>query len=571
MEDLSYTQTPANFSYQYCTIPDSLALQAKLRRQKEVFVFLKQDATRVSITAKELHEKSKALGKGLMKLGIRKGDIVALCLSNNLEGLLCIFGVICAGGIALNILSNRDDSSDIRDILARIGAKALIISPAATKSVFGIFAKQSDTFDDEGNAACHDAPTLKYFITTNQVEDRNALTIEQLLKQDVPEDLPQLDPEDPAILFLTSGSTGEPKFIPVSHFLAMIAGHQLQASMMYEPDDVIYTERKFFWIGGFPFVTLRDGVTIVTKAEAIPSIDVHCRFTLDVLEKENCTIAQLFPATIVSLNNLLSSRQSPLLKAVFTGGLPIPSLCYAGLGKLAARFTNCYGSTEAGPVTSLQVTKLSDNLDFNSGPPLPGVEVKILDPSGNVVKRGERGEIFNRSIGAFNGYYDDKRKTGEVLSSSRWFKTNDTGYMDKDGNLLAIGRQTDAILQGDHVLMAAEVEVIIKKHPSVLDVVVVPVADDVYYQLVCACVIAKPGSSLTSKDLKDFYDSRIVVSASEAFGGRAPRMILIFDDFPRLYTGKPNKKKLIVEAVKRKNESSSIQTCEAFTSITEPK
>ena len=149
MEDLSYTQTPANFSYQYRTIPDSLALQAKLRQQKEVFVFLKQDATRISITAKELHEKSKSLGRGLMKIGIRKGDIVALCLPNNLEGLLCIFGVICAGGIALNILSNRDDGSDMRAILARIGAKALMISPAATKSVFGIFAKDSDAFDDE--------------------------------------------------------------------------------------------------------------------------------------------------------------------------------------------------------------------------------------------------------------------------------------------------------------------------------------------------------------------------------------------------------------------------------------
>ena len=386
------------------------------------------------------------------------------------------------------------------------------------------------------------------------MEDRNVLTIEQLLKQDVAEDLPQLDPEDTAILFLTSGSTGEPKFIPISHFLAMIAGHQLQASMKYEPDDVIYTERKFFWIGGFPFVTLRDGVTIVTKTEAIPSIDDHYRFTLDVIEKENCTIAQLFPATIVSLNNLLSSRQSPLLKAVFTGGLPIPALCYAGLGKLAAMFTNCYGSTEAGPVTSLQVTKLRDNLDFNSGPPLPGVEVKILDPSGKVVRRGERGEIFNRSIGAFYVYYDDQRKTSEVLSGSRWFKTNDTGYMDKVGNLFAIVRKTDVILQGDQVLMAAEVEVIIKKHPSVLDVVVVPVPDDVYYQLVCACVIAKPGAAISSKELKNFYDSKIVVSASEAFGGRAPRMILIFDEFPRVYTGKPDKKKLIAEAVKRKNE-----------------
>ena len=554
MENLSYIQTPVNFRYQYRTIPDSLAIQAKLRNEKEVFIFLNPDGTRDSISAKELNEKSKKMAQGLMKRGIKKGDIIALCLQNNLEGLLCIFGVIYAGGIALNILSNREDGSDMRDVLARIKAKALIISPAATKSVFGIFASPSDMFDKEGNATCLDIPTLKHFITSSGLYDREVLTIEKLLNQDAVEELTRLDPEDTAILFLTSGSTGEPKFIPVSHFLAMIAGHQLQAAMKYDPEDIIYTERKFFWVGGFPFVTLRDGVTIVTKTAAIPSIDEHCRFTLDAIEKENCTIAQLFPATIVSLNGQLSGRQSPLLKAVFTGGLPIPSTCYTGLGTLAARFTNCYGSTEAGPVTSLQVTELRDNLDFNSGPPLPGAEVKILDSTGRVARRGERGEIYNRSVGAFNGYFDDKHKTSEVLSNSRWFKTNDTGYIDNDGNLFAIGRQTDVILQGDHVHMASEVEGIMRKHPDVLDVVVVPVPDDVHFQLVCACVIVKPGAEVSIKDLKDFYDSKIVMSASEAFGGRTPKMILMFDDFPRVYTGKPDKKKLIQEAIRRKHE-----------------
>ena len=520
-------------------------------------MFLSRDGKRVGISTKELHDKAVKLAKALVRLGIRKGDIIALCLQNDYDGLVCLFGVMYAGAIVLNVISAKEDGSDLKDVLSKVGATGLIIYPGAGNSTFRASMHFIDDYKSDGNAKCSDIPTLKLFLTSTAVEDHQSLTLRSLLDSTCETELPKLNPDDIAAMFPTSGSTGEPKFVPMSHFRAVIVGHQLHESIKYDPDDVIYSERRFAWIGGFPFMLLHNGVKVVTKVTAIPSMDEHCKFTLDALIKESCTHACLLPATLVGLNNLLVKRSSglklPLLTGIQTGALPVASVCFDALGKVAGRITNCYGSSEAGFVTSLHVIKLGGKLDYNTGPPLQGVEVKVVDSEGFVVKRGDTGAIYVRSPSLFSGYYQNKQKTLEVLSESRWFNTDDVGFIDSDGNLFVTGRQSDIILQGGKVHYPSLVESFIKQHPDVLDVIAVPVPDEIMYQLVCACVIAKPGTNLTCDALRQFSHSQYLDSADEAFGGFVPRMFLIFNDYPRLYTGKPDKKQLVQEAIKRRN------------------
>ena len=558
MDKLSYLHRPATYHLDFRTIPEKLRHQAEVHGDKEVYVFHEPNRARTSATAGELHEKSKQLAHAFVQLGIEKGDIVALCLQNDYHGLLCLLSVIYAGGIVLNVFSAKEDGSDMKAVLKKAGAKAFIIYPGESNSVLKACMNVIDEVDEKGHVKCIDVPTLKYFITSKNINGDGTLTLQDLLDQDVDAELPRLDPDDISHMFTTSGSTGEPKFAPMSHLKTTHIGYQLHDSMKYQPDDVIYTERRFAWIGGFPFMLLHDGVKVVTKTRPISSTEEHCRFTLDVITSEKCNVACLFPATIVGLTDLISGRDGPpLLKSIHTGALPVASVTYNGIGKIAGRITNCYGSSEAGAIASFHVTELGGNLDYNTGSPSPGVEVKVVDSDGYVVARYDRGAIYVRSPTLLNEYYGDKAKTSEVMTLSRWFNTDDTGYVDADGNLIVEGRQSDIILQGGKVEIATQIEKFIKTHPDVADAVVVPVPDKVYFQLACACIIAKPGTNLLEHDVRDFYKTKYSISTTEGFGTLGPRMVLFMQEYPRLYTGKPDKKQLIAHAISMKSNIDS--------------
>ena len=559
MEKISYIHSPTIYSYHYQTIPERLEYQAKLLGDKEIYVFVKPDGRRVGVTTQEVYQQSLTLARSFVKLGIRKGDIIALCLPNDVSGMISLFGVILSGAIVLNVISAKEDGSDLKNVLFKVGAKALIIHPGDSSSSFKARMNFIDDFDTNGNAKSTAVPSLRFFVTSAAVENHAyALTLDNLLSSsDITAEPPKLDASDICTLFPTSGSTGESKFVPMSHFAAMVIGHQLHESIQYDPDDIIYTERRFAWIGGFPFTLLHNGVKVITKTSAIRTMEEHCRFTLDVLLKENCTHACLFPATIIGLSDLISktSNESLMLEGIHTGALPVASVCYFAIGNFTKRMTNCYGSSEAGFITSLHVTHTDQyELDYNTGSALQGVEVKIIDEQGYLVTRGETGAIHVRSPSMFNEYYHNKQKTNEVLSTSCWFNTDDTGIINNSGELIVTGRQSDIILQGGKVYVPSVIEGLIKTHPDVLDVIVVPVPDEVLFQLVCACIMKKPGTKLQAEDVREFYKSKFMTSANEAFGGFIPRLFLMFDEYPRLYTGKPDKMQLTTEAIRRKGE-----------------
>ena len=558
MAELSYIHTPVRYSYHFMTIPEKLEIQASRLEDKEVYVFLDLHGNRSGITARELYNRSKCLAKAFIKLGIKRGDVIAVCQNNTRSGLISLFGVILSGAIVVNVISSKSDGSDLNDLLSKVNAKALIIDRGVSNSVLKACTHFIDEFDGNGNARSAAVPSLKYFVTSTFDDNFSTLTLDQLLTFETNGIvLPKLDADDTMTLFPTSGSTGDSKFVPQSHFAAMIIGNQLHESIGYDTDDVIYTERRFAWIGGFPFMLLHDGVKVVTKTSPIPNMEKHCKFTLNALVNERCTHACLLPVTVIGLNDLVSKASIPSLKlkGIHTGGLPVATACAAGVGIYIERLTNCYGSSEAGFITSCHVTTKDEFTDYNTGQPLQGVEIKIVDFNGNIMTRGQIGNVHLRSPSLLRGYFKNEAKTAEVLTTSRWFNTDDTGFINEHGDLIVTGRQSDIILQGGKNHVPSEIESIIKSHPKVLDVIVVPVPDEAMFQLACACIIAKPEEELSVGEVKDFYKSLYASTEREAFGGFLPRMFLMFNEYPRLYTGKPDKKQLIQEAIKRKSEA----------------
>ncbi|XP_045156983.2 putative acyl-CoA synthetase YngI [Mercenaria mercenaria] len=553
--NLSYIHRPVDFQYHYETVPERLHGMAERHGDKEVYVFLHPDGRRESITAEELYKKSRQLAHSLLSLGIGKGDIVATCLYNDLDLLICTLGVICTGAIILNVLIKNEDGSDLHSKLKDLDVKCLILEPGDDHKQLKACMNFIPKIDADGSVQSPKVPALKWLISTSTVNEMQMFQLRDCFKE--PGDsfqLPKLDPEATMLLFPTSGSTGESKFVPHSHHDAMLIGHHLKESIGYDTADVMYCERRIAWIGGFPFMFLHDALKVVTKTKPFSTLREHCEFTYKVIQKEGCTVAGLLPSTVIGLVDMikdLPEKTSSMLKNIHTGGLPVDSACMNAIGILTETVTNVYGSSEGGFFAANPVKRKENYLNYCSGKPLAGFELKVVNDEGFVVEREKIGLIFVRSPCLFRYYYKNETKTKEVLSSSHWMNTDDVGYITNDGQLVVSGRKSDIILQSGKYMFPSKIEAFIKNHPDVLDVLVISVPDAAKFELVCACVIPLPGKTLTPDDIERFYAEHILAFANEAFSRDKPEIIMIFKSFPPLYTGKPDKRALKEEVLRR--------------------
>jgi fatty-acyl-CoA synthase len=197
--------------------------------------------------------------------------------------------------------------------------------------------------------------------------------------------------------------------------------------------------------------------------------------------------------------------------------------------------TICYGMTETSPV-SMQ-TKLDDPLDkrvSTVGPVHPHVEVKIIDPSGHVIERGQIGEFLTGGYSVMLGYWNEPTKTQQAIDSARWMHTGDLGVMDEDGYVNIVGRIKDMIIRGGENVYPKEIEEFLFSHPDIIDASVIGVPDPKFGEEIAAWIKVKPGSSLDENEIKEFCRGKIAHY-------KIPRYVKITDSFPMTVTGKIQK------------------------------
>ena len=203
-----------------------------------------------------------------------------------------------------------------------------------------------------------------------------------------------------------------------------------------------------------------------------------------------------------------------------------------------SEMTICYGMTETSPVSMQTHTDDPFDKKVNTvGRIHPHVEVKIVDPFGNIVPRGESGELCTRGYSVMLGYWEDEAKTRESIDSAGWMHTGDLAVIDEEGYGKIVGRIKDLVIRGGENLFPREIEDFFYTHPDILDVQVIGVPDDKYGEELCAWIILRPNVQVSEQDIRDYCEGEISRQ-------KIPRYIKFVTEFPMTGSGKVQKFKM---------------------------
>ena len=356
-------------------------------------------------------------------------------------------------------------------------------------------------------------------------------------------------PEDDALQLYTSGTTGRPKGAVMTHGSILSSRHrpepggeepELREWQKPIPGEVTLLAMPCFHISGTGtgIGTIANGTCSIVLPEYDPTK------ALDLIEAYPISKIFLVPAAIQILLNhpRVAEVDFSRLKFITYGASPIPlDLMKAAMDRFGCGFVQMYGMTEtSGTIVTLDP---EDHVPEGSarmrsvGKPLPGVEIKIVDTDGNEVAPDVVGEIATRSSKNMRGYWNLPEATGATIDGEGWLRTGDAGYLDEDGYLFIRDRVKDMIISGGENVYPAEVENAIYSHPKVADVAVIGVPDAKWGEAVKACVVVKPGESLT--------EAEVIAHAREHIAAyKSPKSVDFVEVLPRNPSGKVLRREL---------------------------
>jgi long-chain acyl-CoA synthetase len=467
-------------------------------------------------TSGELLERSRRLGRGIAELGVRPGERVVVTMANSVEVGIVYQGLWRAGAVvtpAMFLLSVED----LRHVLEDSQAIAVITSPE---------------FADKVREAVQDVGTIRYLISSGQVEDFTSLAS---LEEASPGEIVPRANEDLAALLYTGGTTGRSKGVMLSHSNLHYSG---QAA--YQASHVPGIRRGLMTLPLSHSYGLL--VTIASMHTDEQSVGVLLRWfdakaVLALIQEHRLQTAALVPAMIqLLLSQPLEDYDLRSLRYVGSGGAPLaPDVAKQFVRRVpSVSIRQGYGLTETAALIS--TNPVGRERVGSVGIPVPGTEVRILDDEGHPLPAGEVGEICASSPGVMGGYWRSPEATAEALRDG-WLHTGDMGYLDEDGYLFIVDRKKDLIIRGGFNVYPRDVEDALLEHPAVESAGVVGRPDPVSGEEVVAFVSLRPGAELAGEDLIEW--------ARERIGGyKYPREVTIVEAVPLTPVGKVDRKAL---------------------------
>ncbi|MCK1717697.1 AMP-binding protein [Bradyrhizobium sp. 141] len=497
-------------------------------------------------TWREFAERVDALAAGFLALGLERGQRIGIWSLNRPEWTLTQFAAAKAGLILVTI-NPAYRLSELEFALKKVGCAAIVTATAFKTSNY---MEMLNTLLPELSAAkpgqlqAARLPALRNVIQIGGPAASGTIPFEEVARIGRAEHHEQLAAlgaalqfDDPVNIQFTSGTTGSPKGVTLTHHNILNNGYFTGRAMRLTEQDRICIPVPLYHcfgmvMGNLASVTL--GTTMVYPGEGFDPLT-----TLRTIEQEKCTALYGVPTMFIAEldHPEFASFDLKSLRTGIMAGAPCPIevMKRVNTEMNMREVTIAYGMTETSPVSFQSAT--DDPLErrvSTVGRIHPHVEVKVVDLEGRIVKRGERGELCTRGYSVMLGYWEESEKTADVLDANGWMHTGDLAVIDDEGYCNIVGRIKDMVIRGGENLYPREIEEFLYRHPKIQDVQIFGVADSRYGEELCAWVRVRSGETLTAEEVRAFCEGQIAHN-------KIPRYVEFVDEFPMTVTGKIQK------------------------------
>jgi fatty-acyl-CoA synthase len=537
------------------TVGGLLDLVAGRRPDDDALVYADRD---LRYTYREFKEVVERCARSLMALGIEKGDHVAVWGQNVPEWVTLQFATGKAGAVLVTI-NPAYKSHELKYVLEQSDSAALFLTEGVRDVDFlqilqGAVPELAQT--EGGGLSSEELPFLKSVVLMggDPPEGLPVMGFDEFLERASevsPEELEErqdsLDADEVINMQYTSGTTGFPKGVQLTHTNIVKNAFYIGECMELGPEDRVCIPVPFFHCFGCVLGTLN---TVTHEGTMVPVESFDAEKVLQSVHQERCTALLGVPTMFIA------ELEHPDFEQYDTSnlrtGIMAGSTCPMEVMKQvvdvmgASEITIAYGQTESSPV--ITQTRTDDPLELrvsSVGRKLPDVEVRIVSvETGEDCEPGEQGELWTRGYHVMRGYYKMDDKTREVIDDEGWLHTGDLAVMDEDGYVKITGRAKDMIIRGGENVYPREIEEFLYTHPEVSDVQVYGVPDERYGEQVAAAVKKKPDADLTEEDVKEYCRENIAYY-------KVPEYVDFVDDYPMTASGKIQKYRLREAAVER--------------------
>ncbi|WP_114813868.1 AMP-binding protein [Paraburkholderia kururiensis] len=545
-DGLSYVRGATDIPLSEATIAQFLFDTVQRFPDRPAVVFREQD---IRWTWREFADEVDVLAAGLASLGIVKGERVGIWSPNRVEWLLTQFATARIGAVLVNI-NPAYRLHELEYALNKVGCKAIISAERFKTSMYlEMLQELAPELASATPGDLHAArlPDLRMVIrmcdtetpgmlTVSDMVERGRVWLEQHGKATLDAIGATLDRHDPINIQFTSGTTGNPKGATLTHRNVVNNARFIAMAMRLTEQDALCIPVPLYHCFGMVLAVLACvsvGANMVFPGEAFDP-----RATLAAVAEERCTALHGVPTMFIAEldhPDFATFDLSRLRTGIMAGSpCPIETMKRVVSTMHLSEITIAYGMTETSPVSFQSST--TDPLDKRTttvGRIQPHLEVKIVDPLGNIVPVGETGELCTKGYSVMLGYWADDAKTKESIIEG-WMHTGDLATIDAEGYCNIVGRLKDMVIRGGENIYPREVEEFLFRHPKIQSVQVFGVPDQKYGEELCAWIVLRSGEKATPEEIQEFCRGQIAHY-------KIPKYVRFVDELPMTVTGKIQK------------------------------
>ncbi|BBL61231.1 AMP-binding protein [Methanobrevibacter arboriphilus] len=528
------------------TIGGFFEKQVEAQGDREFLVYPDRD---LRFTYKEFNERVNMLAKGLLSIGIEKGDHVGIWAKNVPDWLTFLFATAKIGAVLVTV-NTAYKSHELDYILKQSDMKALAIIDGFRdinyiKTIYDLVPELKK--HPRGRLNSSEYPHLKSVIYVGQEKHRGMYNTNELMllgKHQSDDELNKvkatLDNNEVINMQYTSGTTGFPKGVMLTHRNILNNGHGIGHRMKFTEEDRLCIPVPLFHCFGIVLGVL----AILTHGGTMVMVELFDPLlVLSAIQKEKCTAVHGVPTMFIAeLTHPMFDMfdMSSLRTGIMAGSTcPIETMKEVMDKMNMTEITSVYGLTESSP--GMTQSSADDSIERKAntvGVAFDDVEVRIIDPDTNIeLKPGETGEICCKGYNVMKGYYKMPDKTKEVIDDDGWLHSGDLATVDEEGYYTIVGRKKDMIIRGGENIYPREIEEFLYTIDGVQDAQVAGIADEKYGEIVGAFVIKEEGSCLEEEDIRDYALEKIARY-------KVPKHVFFVGDFPLTASGKVQKFKL---------------------------